>query len=407
MSETPSPEKPHDIIVWGASGFTGRLVAEYMAARYGVGGNARWAMGGRNGEKLEAVAAEIGAEGAPVVTGDADDPASLDDVARRTNVILTTVGPYQKYGTEMVAACVRAGTDYVDLCGEPNWMREMIDAHHDAARETGARIVHSCGFDSIPFDIGVYYVQKLYREKFGAPAREVKGRVLAMKGGFSGGTAASMLATIEAVGRDPAAREVMKGPYSLAPDPSTERPRQPDQRTPHKDEDLGKWVAPFIMADINARNAHRSNMLLGYPYGTDFQYSEMTAVPNAPAAYMATGGMGAFAGALAVPPLRTLMRNFVLPKPGEGPDKSERESGFYKVLFIAKGDAGEARAIVKGDRDPGYGSTSKLISEAAACLAFDIPKSDLPGGVYTPAAAMAEALLKRLPENAGLSFEPG
>lgn len=397
-------QRDYDIIIWGASGFTGRLVAEYLTERYGVTGPVRWAMAGRNGEKLSGIAAEIGASGVPIVTGDADDPKSLGEMARSTKAVITTVGPYQKYGEPLVAACVAAGTDYVDLCGEPPFMRAMIDQYADQARESGARIVHSCGFDSIPFDLGVYYVQELARQRFGAPARVVKGRVLAAKGGASGGTVASALATMENIG-DPFVRSVMRDIYSLAPDDAAKRPRQPDGNTPHYDKDTEKWVAPFIMAAINARNVHRSNMLMDYAYGEDFEYSEMMAAPNAPAAFAITGGLGGFAGALAFPPTRALLKNTVLPKPGDGPNKRQRETGYYKILFVAKNESGDAvKALVTGDRDPGYGSTSKMIAEAGLCLALDVSRTETPGGVTTPAAAMADKLIKRLEENAGLSF---
>ncbi|MEO0878470.1 MAG: saccharopine dehydrogenase NADP-binding domain-containing protein [Pseudomonadota bacterium] len=396
----------YDVIVWGASGFTGRLVAEYLNAQYGIGGDLSWAMAGRNEQKLRDVAQEIGAGGADILTGDADDPASLKRLVEQTEVICTTVGPYQKYGSALVAACVEAGTDYVDLSGEPAWMAEMIDKHQARARETGARIVHSCGFDSIPFDLGVFFVQERAREAFGAPAREVKGRVKAMKGKFSGGTAASLVATVEAGLKDPAVRRVMRDPYALAQDDAADRPRQPAGRRPYYDRDVKSWVAPFIMADINLRNIHRSNMLMSYAYGKDFVYSEMMMTPNGMAARMAAGGMGAFVGALTIGPLRALLKKVALPDPGEGPNKQERENGFYKVLFVAKSDNGEdVRAQITGDRDPGYGSTSKMLGEAAVCLARDVSRDETPGGVWTPAAAMGDALLTRMTEKAGLTFE--
>ena len=399
-------QRDFDVIVWGASGFTGRLVAEYLNSQYGLDGDVTWAMAGRNAGKLGEVAASIGADTVPLVVADANDPISLGEMARRTKAIITTVGPYQNYGEPLVAACAAAGTDYVDLSGEPPFMRKIIDQYSEEAKASGARIVHSCGFDSIPFDMGVFYVQRLANEKFGKPALEVKGRVLAAKGGASGGTVASALTTIENIG-DPLVRNVMKDIYALAPDAAAKRPRQPNPNTPHYDRDTGKWVAPFIMAAINARNVHRSNMLMGYAYGENFQYSEMMAAPNAPAAFAIAGGLGGFAGALAFPPSRFLMKKTVLPNPGEGPSKKQRDEGFYKVLFVAKAESGETvKAMVKGDRDPGYGSTSKLIAEAALCLCDDIDHTETPGGVYTPAAAMGDKLIKRLHERAGLTFEP-
>jgi short subunit dehydrogenase-like uncharacterized protein len=336
----PQP-RSHDIVIYGATGFTGRLVAEYLNARFPLDGDhgVRWAMAGRSPEKLKKVAAEIGAGDAPTVIADASDPKSLGEMARAAKVIITTVGPYQKYGEPLVRACAAAGTDYVDLSGEPPFMRRMIDQYTEDAQTSGARIVHSCGFDSIPFDMGVYFVQGLAREKFGRPAREVKGRVMAAKGGASGGTIASMLATLETIG-DPFVRRVMADIYALAPDKTVKRPAQPNDNRPRYDSDAGKWVAPFIMAPINARNVHRSNMLMAYVYGEDFRYSEMMAAPNAPAAFAIAAGSGAGVGALAFPPTRALLKRVALPKPGEGPSRAEREAGFYKVLFIAKSDDG-------------------------------------------------------------------
>jgi len=412
MTQNEAASKKNiDVLVWGATGFTGRLVAEYLSTEYGTQAKAgqtglRWALGGRNKDKLKHLAEKLGAQTVPIITAEAKDEAGLAAIVRRTKVVLTTVGPYQKYGSALVAACAGAGTDYVDLSGEPAWMRQMIDAHHDQARQTGARIVHSCGFDSIPFDLGVYAVQKLFRERYGTPASEVKGRVLAMRGGASGGTIASALATLEAAGRDPEVRKILANPYGLAPDPEAKRPRQPDSRKPHFDPDTDKWVAPFVMADINLRNIHRSNMLMNYAYGQDFQYSEMVTTKTAAAAFATAAGLGGVFGLLRFPPSRALLRKMVLPKPGDGPNRHERESGFYKILFLAKGMQGRtARVIVKGDRDPGYGSTSKMIAEAAICLALDVDKADQPGGVLTPAPAMAEELIARLTAHAGLHFE--
>ena len=400
-----STEKQFDIIIWGASGFTGRLVAEYLNHQYGIDGSLRWAMAGRSEAKLREVANEIGAVGVPIVTGNATDPASLDALVRQTRVICTTVGPYQKYGSALVAACCEAGTDYVDLSGEPAWMREMIDQYGERAKRTGARIVHSCGFDSIPFDMAVFYAQQYAREKFGGPFREIKGRVKAVKGKASGGTVASMVATIEAGGDDPVVGQVMTNPYGLAPDDRATRPRQPNGNTTFYDEDSKSWVAPFIMAVINTKNVHRSNTLMQYPYGEDFLYSEMMMVKSSIAAKLGAAGMGLFAGALSVGPLRSLLKKFVLPAPGEGPNAQEREEGFYVLNFYGKTDDGQTAFIkVSGDRDPGYGSTSKMIGEAAVCLALDIEKSQTAGGFWTPASAMGAPLIARLTENAGLTF---
>ena len=384
--------KPFDLVVHGATGFTGRLVVEYLLRRYPAGSGLRWAMGGRNADKLAAVRDELGAPAdTPLVVTDTGNPASLQALMDQTRLVLTTVGPYQLYGNELVAACARAGVDYVDLCGEPAWMRQMIDAHEAAAKDSGARIVFSCGFDSIPFDLGVFMLQREMQARFGHPADRVRGRVRKMKGTFSGGTAASLKATMAAAAARPQVLELLRNPFSLTP--GFEGPRQPSGSKPMVDDVLGLWVAPFVMAAINTRNVHRSNFLLGHAYGADFVYDEMLvtgagekgeALANAVAA---DKSLGADDG----------------PQPGEGPSREERESGFYDVLFIGTDAAGNSlRVGVKGDRDPGYGSTSKMITEAAVCLLQDA--TDTPGGIWTTAPAMGNALIARLKANAGLSF---
>lgn len=384
--------KPFDLVVHGATGFTGRLVVEYLLRRYPAGSGLRWAMGGRNAAKLAAVRDELGAPAdTPLVVTDTGNPASLQALMEQTRLVLTTVGPYQLYGNELVAACASAGVDYVDLCGEPAWMRQMIDAHEAAARASGARIVFSCGFDSIPFDLGVFMLQREMQARFGQPAQRVRGRVRKMKGTFSGGTAASLKATMAAAAAQPGVLELLRNPFSLTP--GFEGPRQPSGSKPMVDEVLGLWVAPFVMAAINTRNVHRSNFLLDHAYGADFVYDEM----------MVTGaGEKGEALANAVAADKSLGADDG-PKPGEGPSREERESGFYDVLFIGTDAAGHSlRVGVKGDRDPGYGSTSKMITEAAVCLLQDAP--DTPGGIWTTAPAMGNALIARLKSNAGLSF---
>ncbi len=384
--------KPFDLVVHGATGFTGRLVVEYLLRRYPAGSGLRWAMGGRNAAKLAAVRDELGAPAdTPLVVTDTGNPASLQALMEQTRLVLTTVGPYQLYGNELVAACASAGVDYVDLCGEPAWMRQMIDAHEAAARASGARIVFSCGFDSIPFDLGVFMLQREMQARFGQPAQRVRGRVRKMKGTFSGGTAASLKATMAAAAAQPGVLELLRNPFSLTP--GFEGPRQPSGSKPMVDEVLGLWVAPFVMAAINTRNVHRSNFLLGHAYGADFVYDEM----------MVTGaGEKGEALANAVAADKSLGADDG-PKPGEGPSREERESGFYDVLFIGTDAAGHSlRVGVKGDRDPGYGSTSKMITEAGVCLLQDAP--DTPGGIWTTAPAMGNALIARLKANAGLSF---
>lgn len=386
-----SNEREFAIVVYGATGFTGRLVAEYLA---GCGAHGlTWAMAGRNADKLAAVRDEVGAlPDTPLIVADADDPSTLQAMAARSRCVISTVGPYQLYGSELVAACAEAGTDYVDLCGEPLWMRDMIAAHQETAKANGARIVFSCGFDSIPFDLGVLYLQDAAQEQFGAACPRVRGRVRAMNGEFSGGTAASLGATMEAIKADPELLKDLVDPFCLAE--GFTGPEQPADNKPREDELLGQWVAPFIMATINSKNIHRSNALLGHRYGEDFRYDEM----------MLTGpGEQGKAMAEMVAKADPLGGDDA-PKPGEGPSKESREAGNYDLLFVGTtADGREIRAAVSGDMDPGYGSTSKMISESAVCLVVDC--RELPGGIYTSAPAMGQKLIRRLEEYAGLSFK--
>lgn len=384
-----NPSAEFDVIVHGATGFTGRLVAEHFARHHP---DVRWAMSGRSADKLAAVRDEIGAPvDTPLIVADADSPTSLRRLVQRTKAVVTTVGPYQLYGSDLVAACAEAGTDYLDLCGEPAWMRQMIDAHERTARDNGARIVFSCGFDSIPFELGVWFVQQEAARVFGAPAARVKGRVRGMRGGFSGGTAASLKATMAAAARDPQILEYLKDPFALTPDFAG--PKQPHGAAVIHEDDLDSWAAPFVMAAINTRNVHRSNWLMDQPYGADFVYDEM----------MLTGpGEAGEAGAKAVAAMNAAMGAEGGPKPGEGPSKDEREAGFYDLLFVAIADDGrQVRAGVKGDKDPGYGSTSKMIAETALCL---VASPEVAGGVWTPGAALRGKLVERLQSKAGLAF---
>ena len=384
-----------DVIVYGATGFTGQLIAEYLAAQYGAEGNLKWAMAGRSKDKLASVRDAIGAPAdTPLIVADACDPASLRTMVGQTKSVISTVGPYQRYGSELVATCVAAGADYFDLCGEPVWMRQMINAHGTTAKSTGARIVFSCGFDSLPFELGVFSVQEEAKRIFGVPAGRVKGRIRDMSGTLSGGTAASTWATFAAAAQDLSLVALLKNPFSLAP--GFEGPKQPRGNKPLFDEDLRQWTAPFAMATINTRNVHRSNMLMDFSYGKDFVYDEMVLT--------GAGEQGeANAKRLVAAVNAERMSGAGGLKPGEGPSKEVRESGFYDLLFVAIGpDGRQVRAAVKGDRDPGYGSTSKMISECAICLLRDTP--DVPAGIWTPGAAMQHKLIKRLVDHAGLTF---
>ncbi|MDI9335257.1 MAG: saccharopine dehydrogenase NADP-binding domain-containing protein [Cytophagales bacterium] len=391
---TNTPTKEFDIVIHGATGFTGRLVVEYLLTRKNTG--LRWAMGGRSLGKLAAVRDEVGAPAdTPLVVTDSADAASLGALMARTRLVLTTVGPYQLYGNELVKACAESGVDYVDLCGEPAWMRQMIDAHEAAAKASGARIVFSCGFDSIPFDLGMLVLQTEMIRRFGAPAPRVRGRVRKMKGTFSGGTAASLKATMAAAATQPGVQDLLRNPFSLTP--GFEGPRQPSGNKPMLEEDLGLWVAPFVMAAINTRNVHRSNFLLGHAWGTHLVYDEMM---------IAGAGEKGETVAKAIAADKSLGSEDG-PKPGEGPSRAERDAGFYDVMFIGSADesgtgANTLTVGVKGDRDPGYGSTSKMIAESAMCLLQDATATQ--GGIWTPASAMGYALVNRLQTHAGIQF---
>jgi short subunit dehydrogenase-like uncharacterized protein len=383
-----------DIVVYGATGFTGQLVAEYLAEHYRDDGNLKWAMAGRSLDKLKSVRDAIGAPAdTPLIVADAADSASLKAMVEQTRSVITTVGPYQRYGEELLAACAATGTDYFDLCGEPIWMRQMIDKYEVAAKASGARIVFSCGFDSVPFELGAFFVQEEAKRVFGARSLRVKGRVRDFRGALSGGTAASAKATFDAVAKDISLIAILNDPFALTP--GFTGPKQPKGNRLAYEDDLQSWAAPFMMALINTRNVHRSNMLMDFPYGKEFVYDEM----------VLTGpGEKGEANAKRVLAANAEKTGPNAPKPGEGPSKEERENGRFDLLYIAIApDGRQVRAGVTGDRDPGYGSTSKMISECAICLLRDA--SDVPAGFWTPGAAMQHSLIKRLVDNAGLTFQ--
>ncbi|WP_095012525.1 saccharopine dehydrogenase family protein [Tsuneonella mangrovi] len=391
MADNP---REFDIIVYGATGYTGRLVAEHFVREYGGKPEApKWAMAGRSEAKLAEVRDLIGAPAdTPLVVADASDPASLTAMCERTRVVLTTVGPYQLYGDELVAACVATGTDYADLCGEPVWMRQKIDQHHEAAKASGARICFSSGFDSIPFDLGVLMTQKEARARFGKPAPRIKCRVRSMVGGASGGTVASLTETMKTVAKHPSLFGILRSSFGLTP--GFEGPDQPSGMIPAYEDKFGKWAAPFVMAPINTKNVHRTNFLLGHPYGEDFVYDEMV---------LTSPGDAGKAAARAV--AETMKNPFGAkpPKPGEGPTPEERENGSYDVVFLAEmPDRQDLRYAVKGKYDPGYGSTSRMLGETGMALL----SCTAPGGVGTPGAFLGEALVERLREHAELTFGP-
>ena len=384
-------DKSFDVVIYGATGFTGKLVVEYMQEKYGNDESVSWAIAGRSKEKLIAVSEDLKlGPNVPHLLVDSNDTDSIVSMVQQAQCVLTTVGPYQLYGANILQQCVIQGVDYVDLCGEPGWMHEMITEHAEQAKETGARIVFSCGFDSIPFDLGVYFLQKEVIARHGQPASNVRGRVRAMNGEFSGGTAASLGATMASLKEKPELFEILVNPFALSN--GFTGPEQAQDSKPIYDDKLETWVAPFFMAPINTKNVHRSNALMDHLYGEDFCYNEMWIQgpgEEGKAAAEFVGSMNPLADA---------------PAPGEGPSKESRENGNYDVLFCADlSDGSSLHASVSGDMDPGYGSTSKMIAESALCLVDDC--SELSGGIYTPAPAMGEKLIVRLQASAGLTFK--
>jgi short subunit dehydrogenase-like uncharacterized protein len=409
-----SEAREFEIIIWGASGFTGRLTAEYLLEHHGAGSELRWALGGRNRAKLEGVRDEIGkqtgvdASELPIVVGDSEDEAFLTQLAGQTRVICTTVGPYAKYGSKLVAACAGAGTHYCDLTGEVHWMQRMIEAHEDAAKKSGARIVFNCGFDCIPSDLGAYFLQREMREREGVPSSHIQFRVKGFSGAASGGTVASMLGMMEEAEKDPSVMRAMNDPYSLNPKDLRSGPDSGEAMAPSYDKDFEQWTAPFVMAGINTKVVRRSNALLDFAYGKDFRYDEAVLSGTGPAGFAkataTAAGSAAAMGAMAIGPIRRLVSGR-LPQPGDGPTQEQREKGYFDILLRAEHPSDPSktlRARIQGDRDPGYGSTSKMLAESALCLARD--ELSVSGGCWTPASAMGDPLLERLAKSAGVTF---
>jgi short subunit dehydrogenase-like uncharacterized protein len=405
-----SSSQPFDVVVFGATSFVGQILTRYLFETFGLDGDLRWAAAGRSRPKLEAVRKDLG-RGAGRLELLVADAASRDDLARlcdRARVVVSTVGPYALYGEPLVQACAESGTHYCDLTGETQWIRRMISRHDAAARKSGARIVHCCGFDSIPSDLGVWHLQQEARRRFGRPCVQVKMRVRALRGGFSGGTIASGLNVLAEVARDPGLRKELADPYSLWPEADKPKTRQPAVRFAEYDADFGAWVAPFVMSAVNTRIVHRSNGLLQRAYGADFRYDEAVltgrGLKGRASAVAVAGGLGAFMVAGSVGPLRNVLGRF-LPAPGEGPSPEAQRTGSFDLRFFGRTDDGRVlRTRVTGDRDPGYGSTAKMLGQAAACLAQDVPR-DAHGGFWTPSTLLGQPLLERLRKHAGLSFD--
>jgi short subunit dehydrogenase-like uncharacterized protein len=402
--------RSYDIVVWGATGVAGRFVAAYLTERYAPA-DLSIALGGRSESRLDDLARDLtdrreAWDELPVVLGDATDPASLREIARDARVVCTTVGPYTTYGTPLVEACVDAGTDYCDLTGEINWVRETVDRYHDAAVAAETRIVHSCGFDSVPADLGTLLVQSFAIEQHGAPCDAVRIYLDGGSGGVSGGTLASVAELFEAAATDPLARQALRNPYSLAPPGERSGVDEGIQRRPRKDPLRAEWTAPSPMAAANERIVRRSNALLGYPWGREFRCSEAVptgrGVKGATGAALLTGGLGLFVAAMSVGPVRNALRRYAFPDPGEGPTDEQVENGHFTVRLIGRGTAPGGRFTVEAtfgaDRDPGYGATARMLGEAAVCLVRDETDSPLDGGVLTPASGIGLPLVERLRE---------
>ncbi len=406
------PSKQFDIVLFGATSFVGKILAHYLVEQYGVNKSVKWALAGRSRGKLQSLLTELGADAQklPLIVADAGDPAALESMCAQTKVVVTTVGPYALYGEPLVQACVESGTDYCDLTGEVQWIKKMLGKYQAKAEQTGARIVHCCGFDSIPSDMGAYFLQQQSQDKFGQPCESIKMRVKRMRGEFSGGTVASLMNAVKEATSDAKLRRELANPYSLCPENHGFSVRQNNLSKPEYDGDFKSWMAPFVMAAINTRIVHRSNALAGNAYGDKFRYDEGmmmgSGIAGAARAYGLTGGMGGFMLAAAMPPTRWVLERFVVPKPGEGPSQESQDKGFYDIRFFGQTRSGETiQAKVYGDKDPGYGSTAKMLGQAAVCLAKDIGKNDKAGGFWTPSTIFGEKLIERLQADAGLSFE--
>ena len=409
-----SEKRAYAVVLYGATSFVGQITAHYLAEFLSAnkdksGSEINWAIAGRDQEKLNELQSKLASK-VDIIIANSDDAASLDAMTEQTQVIISTVGPYLKYGEPLIKSCVDNGTDYVDLTGEAIFIKDMMDKYQEAAKQSGARIVNSCGFDSIPSDLGVYFTQKQAEAKFDSACDVIQMRVKAAKGGLSGGTIASMATIFEEVGQDKSRRKQVANPYLLNDDKNAPNVRQSNVSKPEYDSEHKRWLAPFVMASINTRIVHRSNQLLGYEYGREFKYDEAMwmkdGLKGKLTSYALSAGLLGFATAMMITPSRELLSKHVLPKSGSGPSKEEQENGYFDIrLFGQTPNKDSITTKVTGDKDPGYGSTSRMLSQAALCLAQDISKEEVKGGFWTPASAMGDKLLARLEKHAGLSFD--
>lgn len=407
----------YDLVVFGATSFVGQILTRYLAEYFSTQQEQlRWAIAGRSQQKLQDLKSSLGTlgESLPILIADASNQAELNALCAQTRVVVSTVGPYALYGEPLIQACVTNGTDYCDLTGETQWIKKMIEKYESQAQQSGARIVHCCGFDSIPSDMGVYYLQQQAQKQFNAPATQVSMRVKTLKGGASGGTVASLINVIQEAAADPALRKDLVNPYVLCPPDHSNSQRQIYIKTAKFDPDFNAWIAPFVMAAVNERVVHRSNALSGNAYGSNFSYNEAILTGEGlKGRFKALGvvsGLGVFMLAAVSKPVSQLMERYMLPKPGEGPTPEQQRTGRFDLRFVGKTEAGQTLKIkVTGDRDPGYGSTGKMLGQAALSLAIDhvkeAKKTGRAGGFWTPATMFDDRFIQRLTKHAGLEFQ--
>ncbi len=410
--------EPYDLVVFGASSFVGKILVRYLYQNYHPT-SLRWAIAGRDKEKLKSHAqclqqsksddTSANADTIPIIVADAKDEASLLKMCEQTRCIVSSVGPFSRYGELLVKSCVESGTDYCDITGEVHWVLQMISKYQLRAMETGARLVHCCGFDSIPSDLGVKFTQQIALARFGRPCDEISMRVTRLKGKFSGGTYASLFAAVEDIQSQPGLRKAIASPYCLCPSDHPYQAQQSRNDGAGYDELTKRWIAPFIMEGVNTRIVHRSNALQNHAYGEDFLYDEALVTGKGrkgrKRATRMSFGIHMLMFAAVFPPLRWLLEKFWLPAPGEGPSEQEQLEGEYTLMFYGKvRGRGKIVCQVSGDQDPGYGSTAKVLGEAAYMLAKKCPKESLAGGFWTPATAFSDELFTRLSAKAGLHF---
>ena len=396
-------QKKLDLVIWGATGFTGKLVCEYITNSYNSK-DLNWTIAGRNEEKLLKLKNRLNIKNS-ILIGNSNDKSSLEKICSKTKVICSTVGPYALYGTNLIHACVKMKTNYCDITGETQWIRKIIDTFHEKAKKQKIKIVNSCGFDSIPSDMGVYFCQSNYYKENGEYANEINMRVAGSRGGFSGGTYNSLTNVIHEASLNRSVRKILNNPYGLNPINEQSGPDKKDLKSVEYDNEAKSWIAPFVMAGINTKIVRRSNALLNYKYGNSFLYSEAVLVGN--------GILGKIIGYLSLIPILMVIQkkgsvikkivDLFVPKAGEGPSKKQRENGFFSLKFFFGNNRQRYLAKVTGDMDPGYGSTSKMLAECAICLALDDTLNEN-YGVITPSVAFEENILERLQNNAGLEF---